>query len=184
MQELWLTCIDCLKDFYGDEYMSHNSCMSEDQRYSKEGRSGWDPSKGQGHKGEKKQNAWVNNLRTILAETQDLDSDVKTIVNTIMDHENIPRKKPKFVNFVKNIMRNRARPHSMDKTWELFSQALKPPEPQAETKMEVTEDKPTVSDEVVETSEKKKKKKKKNKESSQSKESPEETASEKENVEE
>jgi len=187
-----LTCIDCLKDFYGDEYQSHNSCMSEDQRYSKEGRSGWDPSKGQGHKGEKKQNAWVNNLRAILAETQDLDSDVKTIVNTIMDHENIPRKKPKFINFVKNIMRNRARPHSIDKTWELFSQALKTPEPQPEaktevteeTKMEVTEDKPTVSDEVVEASEKKKKKKKKNKEASHSKESTEETASEKENVEE
>merc|ERR1712130_250211 len=44
-----------------------------------------------------------------------------------MGHENIPRKKPKFVNFVKNIMRNRARPHSIDKTWELFEQALKPP---------------------------------------------------------
>ena len=35
------------QDFYGDEYQSHNSCMSEDQRYSKEGRGGWDPSKGQ-----------------------------------------------------------------------------------------------------------------------------------------
>ena len=43
------------------------------------------------------------------------------------EHDNIPRKKPKFVNFVKNIMRNRARPHSIDKTWELFEQALKPP---------------------------------------------------------
>ena len=59
-----LTCIDCLKvfqplwlhiffisscfqDFYGDEYQTHTSCMSEDQRYSKEGRGGWDPSKGQ-----------------------------------------------------------------------------------------------------------------------------------------
>merc|ERR1712130_384768 len=51
-------------------------------------------------------------------------------------HENIPRKKPKFVNFVKNIMRNRARPHSIDKTWELFEQALKPAAPPAEA-MEV-----------------------------------------------
>merc|ERR1712233_191006 len=52
------------------------------------------------------------------------------------EHENIPRKKPKFVNFVKNIMRNRARPHSIDKTWELFEQALKPAAPPAEA-MEV-----------------------------------------------
>ena len=35
------------QDFYGEEYQSHTSCMSEDQRYSKEGRGGWDPSKGQ-----------------------------------------------------------------------------------------------------------------------------------------
>jgi len=122
-----LTCIDCLKDFEGDEYKTHMTCMSEEQRYSKEGRAGWDPSVGQGNKGEKRQNAWIANLRKILQETSDLDGDVKNILDTIQEHENIPRKKPKFVNFVKNIMRNRARPHSIDKTWELFEQALKPP---------------------------------------------------------
>jgi len=158
-----LTCIDCMKDFYGDEYQSHTSCMSEDQRYSKEGRGGWDPSKGQGHKGEKKQNAWVSNLRSILAEADGLDSDVKTIVNTIMDHENIPRKKPKFVNFVKNIMRNKARPHSIDKTWDLFSQALKAPEAESETKMEISEEKLANCDKEIEVETKAKEKKKKKK---------------------
>merc|ERR1719222_1192732 len=112
------------------------TCMSEEQRYSKEGRAGWDPSVGQGNKGEKRQNAWIANLRKILQENTDLDSDVKNILDTIQEHENIPRKKPKFVNFVKNIMRNRARPHSIDKTWELFEQALKPAAPPAEA-MEV-----------------------------------------------
>merc|ERR1711872_1105011 len=76
-----------------------------------------------------RQKSWTSNLRAILAETQNIDSDVKNIVNTILDHENIPRKKPKFSNFVKNIMRNRASPHAIDKTWDLFSQALKPPTP-------------------------------------------------------
>ena len=66
-------------------------------------------------------------MRKILQETSDLDGDVRNILDTIQEHENIPRKKPKFINFVKNIMRNRARPHSIDKTWELFEQALKPP---------------------------------------------------------
>merc|ERR1719222_955240 len=112
------------------------TCMSEEQRYSKEGRAGWDPSVGQGNKGEKRQNAWIANLRKILQETSDLDGDVRNILDTIQEHENIPRKKPKFVNFVKNIMRNRARPHSIDKTWELFEQALKPAAPPAEA-MEV-----------------------------------------------
>merc|ERR1719495_2117470 len=117
------------------------TCMSEEQRYSKEGRAGWDPSVGQGNKGEKRQNAWIANLRKILQETSDLDGDVRNILDTIQEHENIPRKKPKFVNFVKNIMRNRARPHSIDKTWELFEQALKPPAPPAEP-MEVENSEP------------------------------------------
>merc|ERR1719234_960911 len=116
------------------------TCMSEEQRYSKEGRAGWDPAVGQGNKGEKRQNAWTANLRKILQETSDLDGDVRNILDTIQEHENIPRKKPKFVNFVKNIMRNRARPHSIDKTWELFEQALKPPA--APEPMEVQKDEP------------------------------------------
>jgi len=136
-----LTCIDCLKDFEGDEYKTHMTCMSEEQRYSKEGRAGWDPSVGQGNKGEKRQNAWIANLRKILQETSDLDGDVRNILDTIQEHENIPRKKPKFINFVKNIMRNRARPHSIDKTWELFEQALKPPALPAEP-MEVEKAEP------------------------------------------
>jgi len=154
-----LTCIDCLKDFYGDEYKSHNACMSEEQRYSKEGRSGWDPEKGQGKKGEKRQNIWTTNLRAILAETQNIEPDVRNIVNTILDHENIPRKKPKFVNFVKNIMRNKVNVHSIDKTWDLFSQALKPTAEEA-TKSKDDVQMADISETIVEEKKKSKKKKK------------------------
>ena len=45
-----------------------------------------------------RQKKWTSDLRAILAETQNIDSDVKNIVNAIIDHENIPRKKPNFVN--------------------------------------------------------------------------------------
>lgn len=158
-----LTCIDCLKDFYGDEYKAHNACMSEAQRYSKDGRAGWDPEKGQGNKGESRQKSWTSNLRAILAETENIDSDVKNIVNTILDHENIPRKKPKFTNFVKNIMRNRANIYAIDKTWDLFSQALKPTAEEMSQKKEEAkvEEKPVVDD--GEEKKKSKKDKKKNK---------------------
>merc|ERR1712106_321626 len=143
----------------GDEYKDHKACMSEEQRYSKEGRAGWDAEKGQGNKGESRQKSWTSNLRAILAETQNIDNDVKNIVNTILDHENIPRKKPKFTNFVKNIMRNRANIYAIDKTWELFSQALKP------TAVEMSQKKEEVkveskTEEAVEEPKKSKKKKK------------------------
>jgi len=122
-----LTCIDCLKDFYGDDYKSHNQCMSEDQRYSKEGREGWDPAVGQGNKGEKKQQQWVGKLRELLETANSLDPAVRHIIDTIVDHDNIPRKRPKFINFIKNIMRNKAQMSDIEKTWDLFSQALAPP---------------------------------------------------------
>merc|ERR1712034_275884 len=97
------------------------------------------------------------------AETENIDSDVKNIVNTILDHENIPRKKPKFTNFVKNIMRNRANIHAIDKTWDLFSQALKPTAQEMSQKKEEAkvEEKPVVD--VAEEKKKSKKDKKKNK---------------------
>jgi len=154
-----LSCIDCMKDFHGDEYKSHNQCMSEAQRYSKDGRNGWDPSQGQGNKGELKQMAWIDNLKT-LVENTNLEPDVKSIVETIFNHENIPRKKPKFINFIKNIMRNKAKPHSIDKTWDLFSQAMKPAE-QKPTPPEPAQ----VKEEVAETIKEKKSKKKKDKKS-------------------
>merc|ERR1712098_1018671 len=99
------------------------------------------------------------------------DSDVKNVVNTILDHENIPRKKPKFSNFVKNIMRNRASPHAIDKTWDLFSQALKPPTPavpsetpkENEVKEEDVKMEDVKIDENAEETEKKEKKRKKEK---------------------
>merc|ERR1712173_192299 len=76
------------------------------------------------------------------------------------------RKKPKFSNFVKNIMRNRASPHAIDKTWDLFSQALKPPTPAvpSETPKEEEVKKEDVNiDENAEETEKKEKKRKKEK---------------------
>lgn len=101
----------------------------------------------------------MSKLREILDSTQDLKPAVRMIVNTIAERENIPRKKPKFMNFVKNIG-CRASPHDIEQTWELFSQAVAPPKPQPQPKsaesMESTE-------EGAKTEEPEKKKKKKSK---------------------
>ena len=106
-----------------------------------------------------------------MAETSNLDSDVKNIVNTILDHENIPRKKPKFTNFVKNIMRNKASAHSIDKTWELFSQALAPaPQPQQKTEEVKKMDVETNETPEESTTKKEKKKKKKDEDKTEDKE--------------
>lgn len=158
----FLTCIDCLKDFHGDEYKAHNQCMSEDQRYSKEGRDGWDPTTSQ-NKGEKKQLAWIGKLRSLLESTEQIDSDVRAICDVILNHENIPRKKPKFINFVKNIMRQRAQPSNIEKTWDLFSQALIPSKEEEAVKDPVVNGEHKEAEEVQAKPSKKEKKKKKDK---------------------
>ncbi|XP_036184659.1 cell growth-regulating nucleolar protein isoform X4 [Myotis myotis] len=48
-----LSCIDCGKDFWGEDYKNHVKCISEDQKYGGKGY------EGKAHKGEIKQQAWV-----------------------------------------------------------------------------------------------------------------------------
>ncbi|KAJ8780294.1 hypothetical protein J1605_011558 [Eschrichtius robustus] len=50
-----LSCIDCGKDFWGDDYKNHVKCISEDQKYGGKGY------EGKTHKGDVKQQAWIQN---------------------------------------------------------------------------------------------------------------------------
>ena len=64
-----LSCMDCGKDFYGDEYAAHTKCISEAEKYQsslfrengKEGGVG---------KGEKKQQEWVEVYERFYAVTR------------------------------------------------------------------------------------------------------------------
>ena len=56
-----LSCMDCGKDFYGEEYASHTSCISEAEKYQGALFKG---EKGGGTKGEKKQQEWIQVLLT------------------------------------------------------------------------------------------------------------------------
>ena len=42
-----------------------------------------------------KQLAWIGKLRGLLESTENIDKDVRGIVDTILNHENVPRKRPK-----------------------------------------------------------------------------------------
>merc|ERR1711879_659282 len=64
-----------------------------------------------------------------------IEGDVRDLLGQVMEHENIPRKRAKFTNFVKNIRRG-VRPTTIDKTWELFEQALKKKDTAPEAKKE------------------------------------------------
>jgi len=127
-----LTCIDCHKDFPGDTYAEHTKCITEDEKYSAKG---WTP-KASANKGERKQLEWIENLRALTSDPSvSIEGDVRDLLGQVMEHENIPRKRAKFTNFVKNIRRG-VRPTTIDKTWELFEQALKKKDTAPEAKKE------------------------------------------------
>ena len=53
----------------------------------------------------KKQNAWIESIQeAVEAQGDSIDKDVKSLLDGIMAFDNIPRKRPKFVNFVKNVI--------------------------------------------------------------------------------
>lgn len=51
-----LSCMDCGRDFYGDEYAGHTKCISEAEKY--QGALLSDSARGPG-KGERKQQEWL-----------------------------------------------------------------------------------------------------------------------------
>jgi len=121
-----LTCIDCQKDFPGDTYIEHTRCITEDEKYGGKNYQ----AKANANKGLKKQNAWIENLQDLIASRAgSLDSDVRSVTEAIMAYENVPRKKPKFMNFAKNVLGGgrRSSPQTLEKTWELLELALKKP---------------------------------------------------------
>lgn len=119
-----LTCIDCHKDFPGDAYKQHTSCISEEEKYSAKG---WQP-KANANKGAKKQSEWLERLQALIEDkSSSLDHDVKQVLDTIQGYDNIPRKRQKFINFCKNVLSRKFSPATIDKTWEVFEEALKPP---------------------------------------------------------
>ncbi|XP_060520414.1 cell growth-regulating nucleolar protein [Cylas formicarius] len=93
-----LTCVDCLKDFVGEEFLSHTKCITEEERYAAKGTY----KNGIVKKGEAKQESWVDMIRSICEREPNLSPAVKSIFNTLSNYSNVPRKKNKFVNFMQN----------------------------------------------------------------------------------
>ena len=113
-----LSCMDCFKDFLGQDYESHTKCITEEERYSGKGFMAKEK------KGEKKQNTWVEMLQSVLDEQTGAPKNVLRIIETISKHTNTPRKKPKFINFVKNVCGHKTNPSDIDQAWDLISVKL------------------------------------------------------------
>ena len=114
-----LSCMDCGKDFWGEDYKQHNKCITEEAKYAAKG---WEP-KASANKGERKQEAWIETINRAVADATDMAPGVRDLLGTLTQHSNIPRKKKKFDNFVCNSIRVRNR-LVVDEAWKVFEAAI------------------------------------------------------------
>ncbi|XP_028151051.2 cell growth-regulating nucleolar protein [Diabrotica virgifera virgifera] len=110
-----LTCVDCFKDFRGEEYVTHTKCITEEERYAKKG----SMPNGIVKKGEVKQESWVEMIKSIL-EQSNLKPSHRNLLNTICTYSNIPRKKPKFLNFIKSSSGGRVNMREVEEVWNII----------------------------------------------------------------
>ncbi|CAD7077688.1 unnamed protein product [Hermetia illucens] len=117
--EIFVSCMDCQKDFRGQEYVAHTSCISEAEKYS-----GKDyVPKASKNTGQKKQESWIEIVRSVLSGGDvNVSTQNRRLLQRLLEFDNVPRKKPKFVNFVVNSLRIN-KPDALA-VWEVIEPAL------------------------------------------------------------
>ncbi|NXU55495.1 LYAR protein, partial [Turnix velox] len=112
-----LSCMDCGKDFWGDDYKEHVKCMSEDQKY------GGKDFEAKTSKGDAKQQEWIQKIHKVMKKP-DINPKVRNVLEQMRAFDNIPRKKVKFQNWMKNSLRiSDSTLH--DQVWDIFSEATR-----------------------------------------------------------
>jgi len=95
-----VSCIDCSKNFDRNEFKQHIRCITESEKY--ESKSSFVQ---KANKGDVKQNAWFENVVSAV-ETFRGSQRAKELLEKLTEFPNIPRKKAKFFNFMKNSFRS------------------------------------------------------------------------------
>ncbi|XP_073504540.1 cell growth-regulating nucleolar protein [Phyllobates terribilis] len=111
-----LSCIDCGKDFWGSDYKTHLKCVTEDEKYGGKG------FEAKAKKGEEKQVQWIQRIQEAMKKPT-ISSDVRNILNQISTFDNVPKKKAKFQNWMKNSLKVSS-PALHDKVWGIFEEAI------------------------------------------------------------
>ncbi|RWS11901.1 Cell growth-regulating nucleolar protein-like protein [Dinothrombium tinctorium] len=114
-----VSCVDCNKDFDLKSYHSHNQCLQEDEKY---GGLNYQRKENEA-KGKRKQEMWIQKIQE-ASQRADVPPHIKKHLRTILNYDNIPRKKPKFVNFIRNSIHG-LRNDVIDQLWSIFEAAIR-----------------------------------------------------------
>uniref|UniRef100_V9KX87 Cell growth-regulating nucleolar protein n=1 Tax=Callorhinchus milii TaxID=7868 RepID=V9KX87_CALMI len=111
-----LSCIDCGKDFWGEDYKTHIKCITEDEKYGGKG------FEAKAHKGDVKQQEWIQKVHEAMDNSK-VSAKVREILEQISSYDNVPRKKVKFQNWMKNSLRIQNQV-LQEQVWEIFTTAI------------------------------------------------------------
>lgn len=110
-------CVSICSTLSLNSYAKHNECITEDQKY------GGQNYQQKEFKGKSKQNNWINGVKS-LCDKNNYPKNVQNILRSLTSYENVPRKKAKFLNFVKNSFRLRDDVLA-NEVWNLIESELK-----------------------------------------------------------
>lgn len=94
-----VTCVDCSQTFYGNDFESHTTCISEAEKYE-----------GSLYKAKKAtkqspQEAWMSVVEEAARTATKAPPSIQSHLSRLCDFGNVPRNQKKFGNFVKNSLR-------------------------------------------------------------------------------
>ncbi|XP_057229477.1 cell growth-regulating nucleolar protein [Malurus melanocephalus] len=112
-----LSCMDCGKDFWGDDYKEHVRCVSEDQKYGGKG------FEAKINKGDAKQQEWIQKIHEVMKKPN-INPKVRNVLEQMRTFDNIPRKRVKFQNWIKNSLKINDST-LQDQVWDVFSEATR-----------------------------------------------------------
>lgn len=95
-----------------------SQCITEAERYAAKGTYVAKPDK---NKGAQKQEIWTECIQE-LSERPKIDKTLRNILQKIAAQSNVPRKKPKFINFLKSSMKYNV--HQAEKVWTIIEDGL------------------------------------------------------------
>uniref|UniRef100_A0A8D3AE87 Ly1 antibody reactive homolog (mouse) n=1 Tax=Scophthalmus maximus TaxID=52904 RepID=A0A8D3AE87_SCOMX len=110
-----LSCIDCGKDFWGDDYKNHMKCISEDQKYGGKG------FEAKANKGDVKQQQWIQRVNEAMNKPG-VSAKLKDVLSQVSMYDNVPRKRAKFQNWMRNSLKI-ANPSLHDEVWNILAAA-------------------------------------------------------------
>uniref|UniRef100_A0A182JUF7 Uncharacterized protein n=1 Tax=Anopheles christyi TaxID=43041 RepID=A0A182JUF7_9DIPT len=116
-RDISVSCMDCQKDFTGETYNAHTSCITEEEKYSSK------DFVAKEKKGAKKQENWIVMVRAITERKTNLPNGVMTVFEFIKRNDNVPRKSKGFMNFCQNSCRQASK-KDVEMAWALIQEEV------------------------------------------------------------